>query len=147
MLELSAEPLAESAVCMHMDKSRAAAPALAAAFFGALLASCAPQPAAVPADSQSAQARSILVASTPAAGSTVAAPVNELVLRFSPPAALNEVTITGPEGTIPTMIAPAGETDHYTIPLSGLGPGSYTVRWRASASGRQYEGSFGFSAR
>lgn len=88
---------------------------------------------------------SILVGSTPAAGSTVSAPVNELVLNFDPPARLLEITVTGPEGAMPTMITPAGEQLTYSVPLPGLGPGSYRVDWRASAAGHTHQGSFGFA--
>lgn len=95
----------------------------------------------------SAASRSILEMSVPAAGSTVRAPVNELMLNFNPPAQLDEVTIMGPSVTMPMMITPVGEVRHYSLPLSALGRGSYTVSWRASAGGRQYRGSFGFSVR
>ena len=84
------------------------------------------------------------MASAPAADSTVNAPVEELVLRFSTPASLNEVTISGPNGQQPMMIHPAGEVADYSLPLAGLGPGSYTVNWRATARGSTYQGSFSF---
>ena len=69
-----------------------------------LLAACAPQPqpaAAAKSAATPAATSSILAWSKPDAGSTVAASVNELVLHFSPPARLGEVTITGPEGAMP----------------------------------------------
>ena len=88
---------------------------------------------------------SILAASKPAAGSTVAAPVDELVLHFSPPARLEEVTVAGPDGTMPMMVTAVGEVEHYSLPLSGLGPGRYEVAWRASRRGAQHRGSFGFA--
>ena len=118
------------------------------AFGGALLGGCAAQPAAsdaTPAQQQSSES-SILVSSTPAAGSTVAAPVNELKLRFSPPARLDEVTVTGPDGTMPMMVHAVGETADYSLPLSGLDRGSYSVNWKATAAGRAYRGSFSFTA-
>lgn len=99
-------------------------------------------PAAVPATSGS-----ILEMSIPAAGSTVQPPVNELMLHFNPPARLEEVTVSGPQGTMPMMITPVGEVQHYSLPLSGLGPGPYTVAWRATAGGRTNQGSFGFTVR
>jgi len=120
-------------------------PALGLAAVAALIgmgASCAQPPA--PAAPASASQSSILVSSTPAAGSTVEAPVNELVLNFEPPARLMEVTVTGPDGTMPTMITPIGEVARYSVPLPGLGPGSYRVDWRASAAGSAHQGSFGF---
>lgn len=90
---------------------------------------------------------SILVSSIPAAGSTVSAPVNELVLNFDPPARLGEVTVTGPDGVMPTMITAVGEVPRYSVPLSGLGPGDYTVSWSATVNAQAHEGSFGFRVR
>ena len=98
----------------------------------------APQPAAK---------GSILAWSRPAAGSTVSAPVNELVFHFSPPARLDEVTVTGPEGAMATMVTAVGEAEHYSVPVSGLGSGRYTVDWRATARGSDYNGSFSFEVR
>lgn len=92
-------------------------------------------------------AGSILAWSKPAAGSTVSAPVNQLVFHFSPPARLGEVTVAGPDGLNPIMVTAVGETEHYELPLDGLGAGGYTVNWRASAQGRDDEGSFGFTVR
>ena len=124
------------------------APAALAAFV--LLAACAPQPrpaAAAGSAGTPAVTGSILAWSKPDAGSTVAAPVNELVLHFSPPARLGEVTITGPEGAMPMMVTAVGEVEHYSLPLSGLGPGTYTVAWKAVARGVDHRGTFGFEAR
>jgi len=115
-----------------------------------LLAACAPAQGDVPAasaQSGSAAAQSILAGSTPATGSTVSGPANSLVLRFSPPARLDEVVVTGPDGAMPMMISPVGETDRYELPLSGLGPGTYTIAWRASLEGREHRGSFSFNVR
>jgi len=90
---------------------------------------------------------SILTGSTPAAGSVVARPVERLVLRFSPPARLSEVTVTGPNGMMPMMVTAVGEVPSYTLPLSGLVAGAYTVTWRASVQGQAHQGSFGFTVR
>ena len=90
---------------------------------------------------------SILAASKPAAGSTVPAPVDELVLHFSPPARLAEVTVAGPDGTMPMMVSAVGEVEHYSLPLSGLGPGRYEVAWRASRGAVQHEGRFEFTVK
>lgn len=87
------------------------------------------------------------MSSTPAADSIVAAPVNELVLNFDPPARLGEVTVTGPDGMMPTMVTSVGEVPRYVIPVHGLGPGNYTVRWAATVGGQAHEGSFGFIVR
>lgn len=124
------------------------APAVIVAFV--LLAACAPQPqqaAAAGSAGTPAATSSILAWSRPAAGSTVAVGVDQLVLHFSPPARLGEVTVTGPEGAMPMMVTAAGEVGHYSLPLSELGPGSYTVQWRATARGVDHRGSFGFKVR
>ncbi len=112
----------------------------------ALLCGCAQQPAAAPQSATTAP-QSILVDSAPASRSTVTGPVNELKLHFSPPARLGEVTVTGPNGTMPMMITAVGEVRYYSVPLPGLAAGSYTVAWRATAAGHDYQGSFGFSVR
>ncbi len=112
-----------------------------------LLASCAQTPAATPPPAASAVSQSILAWSTPAAGSTVSGPVNELVLHFSPPARLGEVTVTGPDGAMPMMVTAVGEVKHYSLPLPGLGPGRYAVEWRALAAGAEKQGRFGFTVR
>ena len=92
-------------------------------------------------------AASILAWSTPAAGSTVSAPVKELVFHFTPPARLGEVIVSGPDGAMPMMVTAVGDVEHYSLPVDGLGSGSYRVAWRASASGVDYRGSFGFQVR
>ena len=113
---------------------------------GALLAGCAAQSlATTPAASRSPV--SILAGSTPAPGSTVRGPVEELRLRFNPPARLDEVTVTGSQGTMPMMVHAAGEVADYSLPIAGLEAGSYTVNWRASARGETYRGSFAFTVR
>ncbi|HKP33150.1 MAG TPA: copper resistance CopC family protein [Sphingomicrobium sp.] len=114
---------------------------------GALLCGCAVQPASSAAPATGQQQQSILVGSTPAAGSTVQARVTELKLRFDPPARLHELTVVGDQATMPMMVTAVGEVPDYTIPLSGLGPGSYTINWRASARGKEYRGSFQFTVR
>lgn len=90
---------------------------------------------------------SILAWSRPAAGASVKAPVNELVFHFSPPARLGEVTVTGPDGAMPMMVTAVGEVEHYSLPVSGLGPGRYSVDWKASARGVDHNGSFSFEVR
>lgn len=109
-----------------------------------LLGGCAQSPDPPSSPSSSAET-SILVSSSPSAGSTVAAPVNELVLNFDPPARLGEVTVTGPDGMMPMMITSVGEVPRYSVPLHGLGPGDYVVRWTATAGGQAHEGSFRFT--
>ena len=90
---------------------------------------------------------SILEMSIPAAGSTVQGPVDELILHFNPPARLDEVTVTGPEGAMPMMVTSVGEVQDYSLPLPALGAGAYSVAWRATAQGHAYQGSFAFTVR
>ena len=90
---------------------------------------------------------SILVSSNPAAGSIVGEPVEALQLHFNPPARLKEVSVSGPDGIMPTMVHAVGEVPDYSIPLSDLGPGAYTVNWRATAQEREYRGTFWFTVR
>ena len=130
---------------MNTSNVRASAPI--AAF--ALLLGCA-QPAPPAASEPLANpgaAASILAWSKPAAGSTVGGPVNELVLHFSPPARLGEVTVTGPDGAMPMMVTAVGEVEHYSLPVSELESGRYTVAWKATAGSAAYSGSFGFQVR
>ena len=109
-----------------------------------LITGCAESPAAAPAASPRG---SILATSIPGAGSIVDGPVEELMLHFSAPVVLSEVTVVGPEGTIPLMITPAGATEHYSIPLPSLQAGQYKVKWRAATNGREHEGTLTFIAR
>lgn len=125
-----------------MKRRRWQAPAAFAALV--VLSGCA-QPSTPAEGVQVAAANSILAGSTPAAGATVAGPVDQLALRFSPPARLNEVVVSGPEGSMPMMITPVGEVSNYSLPMPGLSPGKYTVRWRATAAGKEYQGSFSFT--
>ena len=113
-----------------------------------LAGACTAAPPAAPAGASDASAsQSILVSSSPAAGSTVSGPVNELMLHFSPPARLIEVTVTGPEGAMPMMVTAVGEVEHYSLPLSGVDAGAYTVDWRATAGGQEHRGRFSFTVR
>jgi len=91
--------------------------------------------------------QSILARSNPASGSTAAEPVNQLELWFNPPARLGEVTVTGPGGTMPMMVTAVGEVGYYSLPLSGLVPGSYQVNWTATRAGTTYQGSLKFGVR
>lgn len=111
------------------------------------------QPAATSSGSSGAAAEgtsaaaSILSCSRPAGGSTVSAPVDELVFHFSPVARLAEVTVTGPEGTMPMMFTAVGEVERYSLPISATASGAYTVTWRATARGVDHRGTFGFEVR
>ena len=118
--------------------------AWAALVAAGLLGACAAAPPAAPASI----GQSILQSSDPGDGATVDGPVERLELRFSPPARLTEVTVTGSDGLqMPVMVTAAGEAAYYSIPLPGLEAGSYTVQWRASAAGSEHRGSFGFTVR
>ena len=110
--------------------------------FGLLLG-CSQVPASAPALS----AASVLIASSPADGSTVSGPVEELRFRFSRPVALAEVTVNGPEGMMPIMISPAGEVEQYSVPLAGLESGNYNVVWRVNSRGQPSEGKISFRVR
>ena len=112
----------------------------------AVLGACASAPPS-DAGSQVASARSILVTSTPAAGSTVNGPVDQLLLRFSPPARLLEVTVSGGGMTMPVMVTAVGEVAQYSVPISELEAGSYTVDWRASVGGTEHRGTIPFTVR
>lgn len=123
---------------------RCAAVTAATLLSGAVLG-CSRQPV-LPAAEVPAQ-DSILSRSNPAVGSTVQGPVTSLELHFKLPARLDEVTLSGPEGVMPTMVHAIGEVPNYSIPLSDLGPGSYTASWRATARGQNHRGSFGFTVK
>jgi methionine-rich copper-binding protein CopC len=114
---------------------------------GALLSGCAAQTSGTAAASAQQPQASILASSNPTARATVSAPVSELRLRFSPPARLDEITVSGPEGLMPVKVTAVGEVADYSIPLSGLGPGQYRVNWRATSGGRDYRGSFAFTVK
>ena len=125
------------------------APAALAAFV--LLCACAqPPPPGASAGSPSPEVTAgagILLRSSPPAGATVAGPVRELVLHFSPGARLSEVTIIGPEGAMPMMVTSIGEVEHYALPLPDLRQGRYEVAWEAGAGGITHRGKFTFMVR
>ncbi|HEU4704437.1 MAG TPA: copper resistance CopC family protein [Sphingomicrobium sp.] len=130
---------------MARFRSKALAPIAAIAAMAAIgaLGGCAAAPPAAP-----AAARSILQGSVPADGSTVSGPVDSLQLQFSPPARLHELVVTGSDGlAMPVMVTAVGEVPAYSIPLPGLGPGAYTVEWRATAAGTEHRGSLRFTVR
>lgn len=104
------------------------------------------QPTPVAASASAGQ--SLLASSNPADGAVVAGPVDKLELRFSRPARLSEVTVTAADGTImPMMVTAVGEVLYYSLPLQGLRKGSYTVAWKASSAGTDYQGELGFEVR
>lgn len=109
---------------------------------GALLGGCAAQHST---PALAAVQRSILAAAAPTPGSTVHGPVDELKLRFASPVRLDEVTVSGPDGVMPSMIHAAGEARDYAIPISASAAGPYVVSWRAADRGRTHRGSFSFT--
>jgi methionine-rich copper-binding protein CopC len=109
-----------------------------------VLPGCAQGPVAA---ATSATSEVILAGIAPAAGSTVKGPIEELTFRFARPARLMELTVNGPDGAMPVMISPVGETTDYSIPVSSLDTGAYTVDWRAASAGRDYRGSFSFTVK
>ena len=119
-------------------------PAAIAALVLAASSGCAASPPAAPTTQPSS---SILASSTPASGSTVGDSIESLKLHFDPPARLDEVTVTGPGGTMPMMVHAVGEVADYDLPLPSLKPGSYTVEWRAKSRGSEHEGRFDFTVR
>ncbi len=109
-----------------------------------LLCACAATPAVAP----TANVQSILENSTPAHGSIVRARVSQLELRFSPPARLDEVTVSGSDGLqMPMMVTAVGEGSYYSLPLPDLAPGAYTVEWKATSAGTSHQGSIRFHVR
>lgn len=97
-----------------------------------------------------ASAHAHLKASTPAAGSTVAAPA-EIDLTFSEDVNLKftGIKLTGADGK-DVATGDAMLTDKDTtlmVPLTGpLGPGTYTVDWHAlSKDGHKTSGTFAFT--
>src|SRR4051812_31037503 len=90
------------------------------------LAGCAAEPVTSPVGQLNA---SILASSVPGAGSMVREPVDSLELHFNPPARLDEIIVRGPAGAMPMMVHAVGTVAHYSLPLSGIGPGKYQVEW------------------
>jgi methionine-rich copper-binding protein CopC len=97
-----------------------------------------------------ASAHNVLLSTTPAAGSTVAALPSLLVLHYDLPAqALGTVVIVrGPSGNVADGPAELINTDVDQPVRPGSPAGPYTVDWRVvSADGHVVQGSFGFTAR
>lgn len=131
---------------------------LALAILTVATGACSAQPerAAIPAPGPTSMPNVSVVGSTPAelslrttpaAGSTVAGPVNQLDFDFGRPVQLAEVTLSGPDGLMPMMLSPAGVQTHYSVPLPGLTAGAYSVQWRAVLDGAPKTGSFAFTVK
>lgn len=120
-----------------------------AAGLAASLLACGPDKAIPRADlGEQSQAQSILKQSKPADGASATGPVEQIELWFSKPVRLFELTVSGDDGlAMPTMVTSAGPVEHYSVPVSILTQGTYSVRWRATAGERSHEGSFSFTVK
>lgn len=90
---------------------------------------------------------SMLTASDPADGATLAHAPNALRLTFMHPVMLQTVAITGP-GDAPvaaTFRRPTTPTAQYGIALPALGSGAYSVTWTASGMGHSMQGTLHFT--
>ena len=113
----------------------------------ALLAACMAVEDNKTANEAIAGSEELLIQSTPSDGASVRAP-RVLALTFREPVRLAEVTITGPSGEMPMMIASAGEQRSYSVPLPDLEPGRHEVKWRALArDGGAHQGRLSFTVR
>ncbi|MEV4052283.1 copper resistance CopC family protein [Amycolatopsis sp. NPDC049688] len=96
-----------------------------------------------------ADAHSVLVASSPAAGASVATGPAEAVLEFDEPVEnrFTELAVLGPDGTSHWEAGAASVVDaRVSAPLRPLGPaGAYTIRYRVtSADGHPVSGTVPF---
>ena len=99
--------------------------------------------------SPAADAHSVLVSSSPAAGASVAASPAEAVLEFNEPVEnrFTELAVLGPDGASHWEAGPVSVVDaRVSAPLRPLGPaGTYTIRYRVtSADGHPVSGTVGF---
>ncbi|WP_086850010.1 copper resistance CopC family protein [Amycolatopsis kentuckyensis] len=96
-----------------------------------------------------ADAHSVLVSSSPAAGASVAASPAEVVLEFNEPVEnrFTELAVLGPDGASHWEAGPASVVDaRVSAPVRPLGPaGAYTIRYRVtSADGHPVSGTVPF---
>lgn len=90
---------------------------------------------------------SMLTASDPADGATLAHAPGTLSLTFMHPVMLQTVAITGP-GDAPvaaTFRRPTSPTVQYGIALPALRSGAYSVTWTASGMGHSMQGTLHFT--
>lgn len=96
-----------------------------------------------------ASAHDEVVATSPAAGTSLAAapPVVELQVTSPPQALGTEVRVSGPDGSVVSTGEPEVLDSTVRQPLAdGLPAGAYTVDWRVtSGDGHAITGSFGFT--
>jgi copper resistance protein C len=90
-----------------------------------------------------------LIASTPTAGESLAAPPTQISLTFSEPVtpAANTVTIAGADGTSWTVGQPSIAGAVVTVPVQPAGPaGAYTLAWQVvSSDGDAITGTIAFT--
>lgn len=90
-----------------------------------------------------------LIASTPTAGESLAAPPQQISLTFSEPVtpAANTVTIAGTDGSSWTVGQPAIAGAVVTVPVQPVGPaGAYTLTWQVvSSDGDEINGTIAFT--
>ena len=80
-----------------------------------------------------AQAHTHLEKSTPAENSVMATAPSQLALHFSEATRLTAVSIQkdGDKESMHVSALPAQASEDMSVPLEPLGPGKYTVSWRA----------------
>lgn len=90
-----------------------------------------------------------LIASTPTAGESLAAPPEQISLTFSEPVtpAANTVTIAGADGSSWTVGQAAIAGAVVTVPVQPVGPaGAYTLTWKVvSSDGDEINGTIAFT--
>lgn len=90
-----------------------------------------------------------LKSSTPADGSEVSGSPKEVTLVFPHPMILTDLTVSpvGAKGK-PAKVKPGEPKESVTVPIDPVGPGKYSVAWRAKgADGHQMRGTFRFSVK
>jgi methionine-rich copper-binding protein CopC len=100
----------------------------------------------------SALAHAQLESASPPVGGTVSSP-QEIRINFSEGVEprFSEITLSGPQGAVPTPKARVAPNDNkvLVVPIARkLGPGVYTVNWRAvSVDTHRTQGSFDFTVK
>lgn len=96
---------------------------------------------------QDGMAVSMLSSSDPADGASLDAAPRTLSLTFKHPVLLKTVLVAGPgEAKVAaTFRRPTSATSAYSIALSDLTSGEYTVNWTATGMGHSMQGSLRFS--
>ena len=95
-----------------------------------------------------AQAHAVLVATTPAAGYSIAGPVQRITLTFSETvsAGRDAVHVTGPTPGLRSVTEPAADGRTLVVASGPLGDGVYRVRWQVTADdGDVVQGDYSFA--